>query len=74
MQARRQRQRLIAGVIGAVAILGLGALFYFGQRADEVALEDVNLPPTLANPPNADGAAWGPADAPILIEEFGDYQ
>ena len=74
VQARKQRQRIVAAVIGVVTIVALGALFYFAQRADEVAIEDVNLPESLTLPANADGAAWGPVAAPVLIEEFGDYQ
>jgi hypothetical protein len=36
--------------------------------------ENMVLPESLASPPNADGSAWGPADAPVLIQEYSDFQ
>ncbi len=72
-QRRRRQQYLIAGlVIGGIIILaGLG--FMIRQaRAPEVA--DVVVPESLDAPAGADGKAWGPADAPVVIEEYSDYQ
>lgn len=73
-QQRQRRQRiLIIGLVisGVIVVLGMG--FMIRQaRAPEV--EDVVLPEMLAAPPNADGKAWGPVDAPVLIEEFSDFQ
>jgi hypothetical protein len=39
-----------------------------------MAAEDAVLPETLAAPPNAEGKAWGPAEAPVVVEEFSDFQ
>jgi hypothetical protein len=73
-QQRQRRQRfLIIGLVigGFIILVGLG--FMIRQaRAPEV--DDVILPETLAEPPNADGKAWGPVDAPVVIEEFSDFQ
>lgn len=69
---RRQRILIIGLVIGGIIILG-GLGFMIRQaRAPEVA--DVVLPESLVTPPGADGKAWGPVDAPVVIEEFSDFQ
>jgi len=69
---RRQRILIIGLVIGGL-IIALGLGFMIRQaRTPEVA--DVILPDSLAGPADADGKAWGPADAPVVIEEFSDFQ
>ena len=69
---RRQRILIIGLVIGGVIIaLGLG---YMIRQARTPEVEDVILPETLAEPLEADGKSWGPVDAPVLIEEFSDFQ
>lgn len=71
---RQQRQRwLTIGLVvaGIVVILVLG---YMIRQARTPELEDVVLPESLEPPPNADGRNWGPVDAPVLIEEFSDFQ
>jgi len=71
-QQRRQRILIIGLVAGGIIIaLGLG---YMIRQARTPEVEDVILPETLAEPSDADGKAWGPADAPVLIEEFSDFQ
>lgn len=73
-QQRQRRQRIlfIGLAVGAIIIaLGLGFMI---RQARTPEVEDVILPETLAKPPDADGKAWGPADAPVLIEEFSDFQ
>lgn len=71
-QQRRQRMLIIALVVGGVIIaLGLGFMI---REARTPEVEDVILPESLEAPPDADGKAWGPVDAPVLIEEFSDFQ
>ena len=67
---RRRRQLTIGlAVIGVLAVIGLFA--WAGQPKPP---EVVVLPESLEPPPNADGSAWGPSDAAVLVEEFGDFQ
>ena len=71
-QQRRQRILIIGLVVGGVIIaLGLGFMI---RQARTPEVEDVIVPESLAGPPDADGKAWGPVDAPVLIEEFSDFQ
>ncbi len=74
MQARKKKQRLITTLIVIGGLTLLTAILFLGRQALEVSPEDVTLPPSLELPPNADGSAWGPADAPVVIEEYGDFQ
>jgi len=72
-QRQRRQQILIIGLVigGIIILVGLG--FMIRQaRAPEVA--DVILPDSLAEPASADGKAWGPVDAQIVIEEYSDFQ
>lgn len=70
-QQRKRRLYYGAAAIGAVVFIALLALL---RQANAPSPEDVILPDSLETPPNADGSAWGPADAPVLIEEFSDFQ
>ncbi len=72
-QARKQRQRFltIALVIAAV-IIAAGGIFWVRQITSPT--KNITLPASLDPPQNADGRAWGPVDAPILVEEFSDFQ
>jgi hypothetical protein len=73
-QQRQRRQRiLIIGLVigGFIILVGLGFMI---RQARTPEVEDVILPETLAEPPDADGKAWGPVDAPVVIEEFSDFQ
>ncbi|MCL4262609.1 MAG: DsbA family protein [Anaerolineae bacterium] len=73
-QAEEQRRRRLyygGAAIGAIAII---ALFVILRQLTAPSLEDVIVPEPLAAPANAEGKAWGPADAPVLIEEFADFQ
>ncbi len=70
-RARRQKQRKqrwTTGLIVAVAVVVVGALIWLSNRP---------LPLTKVEavvPPGADGTAWGPADAPVVLEEWSDFQ
>lgn len=72
-QQRRRQRLLIIGLIAGGLIVAVGLVFMIRQ-ARAPKLEDVVLPESLEPPPNADGKAWGPVDAPVLVEEFSDFQ
>ena len=74
MQARIRRQRMMAGGVLIVVVAAAIALAIYARQADVVDVSDVTLPASLQAPPNADGMAWGPAGAEVVIEEYGDYQ
>jgi len=72
-QSRRQRQRILTIVLGVAGILIIvGGIFWVREITDPS--KSITLPESLTPPPNADGSAWGPADAPVLIEEYSDFQ
>jgi protein-disulfide isomerase len=84
-QARARKQTMqIAGIIGAIAIVVIGGailLNYLGLGGTPRSTSAIPLPAVRdvagsETPPNADarGTAWGPANAPVKIEEFVDYQ
>jgi hypothetical protein len=73
-QARQKRQRRLLYVGAAVVAVLLFGAFAVIRQVTAPTLEDVTLPDNLDVPPNADGTAWGPVDAPVLIEEFSDFQ
>ncbi len=68
-QRRRRQLTITLSVIGALAVVGL--LIWNSQFKPPA---DIVLPESLEAPPNADGKAWGPPDAPVLIEEYSDFQ
>jgi ferric-dicitrate binding protein FerR (iron transport regulator) len=59
---RKQRLRLGGIIFAVIALLGL--LFWLGNRPKAV---------DVAAPTGADRTAWGPADAPVVIEEWSDF-
>jgi protein-disulfide isomerase len=74
-QERRQTMILLA-VIGAVAVLVIGGAVALSLSQSQ---QRASQPVVMANhpaPPNAEAnsRAWGPADAPIKVQEFIDYQ
>ena len=71
-QAEQRRRRIIIGAIVVIVVAGLAALVIYRQQPTDPS--DVALPESLSPPPEADGKAWGPADAPVLVEEFSDFQ
>ena len=70
-QKRRRRIFIALGIVGALIVV---AILVVALQPAPMTAEDVVLPETLEAPPNAEGKAWGPADAPVVIEEFGDFQ
>ena len=71
-RTKQQRQRILIVVVVIAVIAGIAALYVIRQPSTNP--EDVILPESLSSPPEADGTAWGPADAPVLVEEFSDFQ
>jgi hypothetical protein len=61
---RERKQRLRFGGIVFVAIAVLGFFFWLGNRPTAV---------DVAAPTGADRTAWGRADAPVVIEEWSDF-
>jgi hypothetical protein len=71
---RQKQQRRRYYMIGAVGIIITIGLFAFIRQINAPSMEDVNIPDSIHIPPNADGRSWGPVDAPVVIEEFSDFQ
>lgn len=80
-QSRQQQQRLswVIGIGALLAILVLSSVASLGRNATEQQTAQ-NLAPVVVSehpiPPNAEpyGRAWGPADAPIQVIEYVDYE
>lgn len=72
--AQQKQRRLRYYGLTAVAAVVIIALFAFLRQTNTPTVADVLLPDTLEAPANADGKAWGPADAAVVIEEFSDFQ
>jgi hypothetical protein len=73
-QARQRRQRTIFLGLGAVGVVLLVALFVVIRQSNIPSVEEIQLPEDISPPPNADGKAWGPENAPVLIQEYSDFQ
>lgn len=71
-QQRRRRRYIALGIVGVLIVAAVALAVVLQLR--EISPEDVALPESLEAPPNAAGKAWGPEDAPVLIEEFSDFQ
>lgn len=74
MQARRKRQRFITTLVIIGSLVVLTTIIFLARQITRTSPEDVSLPESLLPPPSADGMAWGPTDAPVIIEEFSDFQ
>ena len=72
-QAEQKRRRSVMWAVGSVAVLVLLVVVgvVWTNRPSQI---EVTLPEELKPPPNADGSAWGPADAPVVIQEYSDFQ
>jgi hypothetical protein len=71
-RAEQQRQRILIVVVVIAVIAAIAALIWIRQPRTNP--EDVIIPESLSSPPEADGSAWGPVDAPVLVEEYSDFQ
>ena len=73
--ASRKRNLQIGGIIAAIAVVVIGGAIAITKLNPGASKLTVPLPPmhafTKTVPPGSTGreAAWGPADAPIKIEE-----
>ena len=86
LEARREEQQKkqwiqIAVIIGVIAIVVIGgAVVLSALTGGQQSAGNASLPPVKTSvkaiPPNAEpnAIAWGPADAPIKVEEYLDYQ
>jgi hypothetical protein len=70
-QQKRKRTLTALGIVGALIVI---AVLFVVLRPGPMTAEDVQVPETLETPPDADGKAWGPEDAPVLVEEYSDFQ
>ncbi len=67
-QKKRRRTYIALGIVGA--LIAVAAFVAVALQRQAVTPDEVVLPETL----ETDGKAWGPAGAPVVIEEFGDFQ
>jgi len=74
-QAQQKKKRIIYAGIGLIAIIIIGGLIYWMQQT-RIAQAEANFqaPNILITPALTDGKTWGPADAPVVIQEFSDFQ
>jgi len=79
-QARRQQRLIwIAGVSALLVVLVITSVASIGQNSTAQRIAHNQGPLVIAAhgvPPNAElnGRAWGPADAPIQVIEYADYE
>lgn len=83
-QAARRQGILILGIVLAVSVLLIGGAILLNRNSGSSAgtstsapLSPVTTGGTVAtNPPNytPNGRSWGPETAPIIVQEFIDYQ
>jgi hypothetical protein len=69
-QQKRRRKITAVGVVAVVVVL-VGLLI---RAIQPRAITEIILPDSLKGPASADGLAWGPLDAKVLIEEYSDFQ
>lgn len=55
---------LILGLIGAVVVLALGLILLQGQSTQK---------PVEVTTRVGEGSSWGPADAPVVIQDYSDF-
>lgn len=76
-RAQERKQTLtILGVIAVIAIVLIGGAVVLSNRNSANATSNAITASTHPTPTNAQAneRAWGPADAPVKIEEYLDYQ
>jgi protein-disulfide isomerase len=75
VERRREKERrqtlIILGIIAVIAVVLVGGAIILSNKPETpVAASTAPLPPTA----EANARAWGPADAPIKVVEWLDYQ
>ena len=69
-QARKQKQRRLWQSVALVAVAAaviVGVLIWLNNRPLTLTTVEARVPA------GADGTAWGPADAPVVIEEWSNF-
>jgi protein-disulfide isomerase len=74
-RAQEKKKRMLYAGIGIIAIVIIGGLLFW-VRQTRIAQAEANFqPPHILNTPTlTDGNTWGPADAPVVIQEYSDFQ
>ncbi len=74
-QAQQKKKRILYAGMGLIAIIIIGGLIFWMQQTRAAQAEASFQPPNILNTPAiTDGKTWGPADAPVLIEAYSDFQ
>jgi protein-disulfide isomerase len=71
IQRKKKRMYYWLAAIGAVVLIGSFAAYRFLNPSSPPT---VVLPVNFSEPANANGTAWGPINAPVLVEVFSDFQ
>lgn len=69
-RARKQKQRrrqLITALIVAAAVVVIAFLIWLNTRPLPLVTVAAEIPA------NADGAAWGPPNAPVVVQDWSDF-
>jgi protein-disulfide isomerase len=74
-RARQKKKRILYAGIGIFAIIIFAGLIAWMQQIRAAQAEATfQSPDILTTAPITDGKTWGPANAPIVIQEFSDFQ
>ncbi len=71
---QKQRRNWTIGLIVASVVIVVGLMFWTRQITTAIAVSGIVTPEAAGEPVAADGRAWGPTDAVVLIEEYSDFQ
>lgn len=69
-QEKRRRQITATGVLAIAVVIVWGLI----RGVQPQPIGEITLPSPITSPPGANGMAWGPLGAPVVIEEFSDFQ
>lgn len=74
-RAQQKKKRILYAGIGIIAIVIISGLIMW-TRQIRIAQAEVNFQPPsiLSTPVLTDGKTWGPEDAPVIIQEYSDFQ
>jgi protein-disulfide isomerase len=74
-QAKQKKKQVLYAGIGLIAIIIIGGLIFWLQQTRNAQAEASFQPPDILNTPAITaGKTWGPADAPVIIEAYSDFQ